>query len=255
MQDFDVTLAPGAVRIINVQADYIYYRAGSAGGADSAIEFSPRSGGESVFLYPGQSYRIPSQQRALGSEWAMKNRKGEATIVGYVLMGEGAFQDNRISGAVEVIDGGKAKTLANMAFIASGSPTSDGTTAPALYMRNPAGSGKNIIVKTLSVSVGTAQAYGMCIADGVSGTDNSVAGIISKSQDGVFAAKVYVHTTGAQVGSIYQSYVTAALSSGQIDKTVFQEPIVVKPGRQIKVFGTTAGTSLFATMECVEEAI
>ena len=103
-----------------------------------------------------------------------------------VLVAGQSFIDDRITGEVSVIDGGMSRTLSNQAYVASSNPSSDATTGPAIYLQNPAGSGKNIIVKSIRSSLTTAQSYGVCWAAGVTGADDSANGIISKSQTGAF---------------------------------------------------------------------
>lgn len=100
MQFYDINIAPSDAREIQVQGDYVYYLSGSAGGADSTITLRDVSGSDTVLLKPGQAYRLGTGGRNV--RWIVGNYAGTGTIVGLLLMGEGEFSDNRISGSVEV---------------------------------------------------------------------------------------------------------------------------------------------------------
>ena len=255
MNIYDIAIAPGGVHTINVQADYIYFLKGTAGGADTTIVFQPSAGGESVYLQPGQAYKMPAAMRGKNVTWVLRNLKGEGRIAGVILMGEGEFQDNRVSGSVEVIDGGKARTMANMAFTASAAVGSDATTGPAIYLQNPAGSGRVIVVKSFNISVEAALTYGLCWVDGVTGGEQSAEAIVSKSQAGAFAAKIFRHSTGTQKVGLKNSFAMGSLAANGSAMTVFQEPIVLRPGMQLMAFATTGPGTILTTWECIEEVL
>ena len=253
MQDYDIKLAPGDVRVINVQADYIYYRAGSAGGADPAIEFSRRSGGERVFLYPGQSYRLPADS-AYGSEWALRNLKGEQTIIGSILMGEGSFQDNRISGAVEVIDGAKSRTLAGMAFSIATAPGTGVTVNSRVAILNPTGSTKNVVVESVAFApeaVATANLYSgtgpIGLADPGISKHMGMAGQIS-------VAQVSKDATTTTVGAGTAMWQMSAAAGGR-DFWVPKEPIVIPPGKSLIIWSNVKNVNFAALIEWFEEGI
>lgn len=172
-----------------------------------------------------------------------------------IIIADSSFIDNTVLGSVSVVDGGKARTLANAAYVASLGVTSDATTGPAAYLRNPAGSGKNIIVKSIRVSFSTATSYGVSWATGVTGADQSAISIVSKSNSGSFAGKVNAHTTGAKAGTTQNSLATAILAANSVDAVTFAEPVVITQGNQIVIFGTSVSTTMLGVLECVEEAV
>jgi hypothetical protein len=255
MQDYDINLAPGAVRRIDAQADYIYYRSGSAGGADAAIEFAPVSGGESIFLYPGQAYRVPNKAGGMGYGWTLKNRKGEATIIGVVILGEGQFEDNRISGSVEVIDGGKARTMAGLAF--SGAYGAGYT--PGNYSRlslwNPAGSGKNVILEAIALSSGAALTVNLYKSDApATGGSSNGQGKLLNGNALVSTAQVIQDSNQPALGSNGTAIWQLAVVANGKDLWKPTEPIVVQPGRALMAWGLTAGADFALSLEWFEES-
>lgn len=173
-----------------------------------------------------------------------------------LFVGSGDAGTRRTSGDVSVIDGGKSRTLANTAFIASEGATGDATTAPAVYLMNPAGSGRNIVVKSFRVSFSAAQSYGLEWSLGVTGLDNSALAVVSKSNAGVFVAKVYRHTTGVLAAkSGTNSLATASLAANSVDYVLFTEPVVIRQGDQLKAFGTGSSSTGIFVFECIEEVV
>jgi len=253
MQDYDVTLDIGQARSINVQADYIYYRAGSAGGADAAIEFSPQAGGESVFLYPGQSYRVPRTARGLGSVWTLRNRKGEGKIVGSVLMGEGSFQDNRISGAVEVIDGGRNRTIAGQAYMGAVAALAVAANYSHVQLWNPPGTGKNLVVEAVMAASSAAalidfgpQSVMLSNLFGAPRSKRFATGAVA-----TVAEARYQQGVALMLGN---SFANVMVPASQTMQVVFHEPIVIAPGWGLMVQSEQVNTLLTATFEYFEES-
>lgn len=155
MEIYDISIAPGQIRDIFCNGSYVYFYAGSAGGADATITVNQDSRGQRVLLQPGQAYRMADG--TTGTRWLIGNLRGEGTIVGRLVIGSGKLTDNRVSGSVEVIDGEKSRTLAGGNYI--GTPTLFGTATeyPITQLWNPAGSGVNLIVQRVA---GTAPVVG-----------------------------------------------------------------------------------------------
>jgi hypothetical protein len=254
MQIFDIAIAPNNPRPVDVAASYVYFYEGSAGGADTTLLIQRIGDGATALLRPGQAIKFPASSAA-NTKFLISNVAGQAVISGKLLFANGEFSDNRVTGSVEVVDGGRARTLMNQAFVAGASCTSDAASIPAFYLQNPAGSGKNIIVKACSMSANVAQPYGVATVPGVTGEDVTAAGIVSKSGDGGFVAKAYRNVTGPLSVSGKNSYVSGHLQANQTDRVVLQEPIVIRPGRQIMAFATVANCNIIAVFECIEEVI
>lgn len=255
MQVYDIALKPGESRQIHVQADYIYFLNGSAAGADTTIEFRPNSGGETVYLKPGQAFKLPASQRGMGITWVMKNLKGEATIIGQVLMGEGEFQDNRISGSVEVIDGAKARTLAAVAFSgAFGTGAAQGCYS-RISLWNPENSGKNVILETIALSSNLALPVNLFKAN------EPATGVQARGQGKLLnASNLQSAALGVQdanqtgTGPGVALYQLSVIQNGK-DVWAPKEPIVIAPGRALMAWANVPNVGFALSMEWFEESV
>jgi len=147
MQYYDLNIGVTGSRFIDVRASFIYFLNGSAGGSDTTIKVKNESGGDEILLKPGQAFRLPNGQ--FYNRWIISNYLGQAAIVGQLLLGEGDFFDGRISGSVEVIDGGKARVLADATYIGAASQIAVAAQNSHCQLWNPAGSGENLIVEQI----------------------------------------------------------------------------------------------------------
>jgi len=250
MQVFDINQKPGAVRLIDQLADYVYFLNGSAGGGDTTIVVRPESGGDSVFLKPGQAYKFNDNERA--ARWSITNLKGEGDIIGQVLFSVGMFTDNRVSGSVEVIDGGKARTLAGQAFYSMVSSAPVAGQWGACQLWNPPDSGKNLILS----------AYGFQndVATGIRirGATTKLATVAEKppskklgGPNGV--AETYSAPNGTVTMTNY--YPGATLAANSTFEKVLREPIVIPPASGLFVYTIALNVNLFAAFEFCEDAI
>jgi hypothetical protein len=253
MNIYDIGIEPGGVHTINVQAEYIYFRTGTAGGGDTTVVFQPNAGGESVYLQPGQAYKMPAAMRGKNVTWVLRNLKGEGRIAGVILMGEGEFQDNRVSGSVEVIDGGKARTMANTAFMMMAFSAANPAAYSMAQLWNPIASGKNLIVEQLVCSSsGTA-------ASGIFARFNSapLAGGSSKAGTSkkAFGAPAIGMAQSFQVTPIPATTSDNFLTLDKNNKAIkFSEPLCLPPGTGLFLFNLTVNEDLTATFEWFEEA-
>jgi len=255
MQVFDISIAPGASRQIDVQADYIYFLTGSAGGMDTTIAFRPESGGETVYLKPGQAYKLSRNER-MGTRWSMLNLKGEATIVGQVLMGQGEFFDNRISGSVEVVDGGKARTIAGTTFmqcIAVG-PVAGQLAFAELW--NPAGSNRRLVVKSVFAATGTSGTNGIVLSYATQALATLIANCQAKRPGAATSIAQARSTNSASTAVVAgQSLYREPGPNGVKLGRVFDEPLIIDPGYGLLVYTDDMGASLQANVEFIEELI
>lgn len=251
MQVFDINIKPNMPRTIDVRATYIYFLSGSAGGADSTIAFQPDAGGETLYLRPGQAYKIPASDR-IGTRWTMSNLKGEAAITGQVLMGEGEFIDNRITGSVEVIDGGKARTMAGVSYLANQFALAAAGEYPHIQLLNQS-STKRLIVKQIMLSSAVAQQFLLTTWNAAL----TVAGNapVNKMQGGpASAGQVFTQSSGVLIGAA-GGMLAPFIGANSSFSVTLTEPIVLNQNNGVLVRSGSPGSAITVAFEYIEESL
>lgn len=252
MQIYDITIAPNNVQEVASQGRYIYYYNGSAGGADASITVKHDMSGTAIVLKPGQAFRLDDKERG-GGRWLIGNYANTAPILGRIVVGNGRIDDNTITGSVEVIDGGKNRTKAGMAFMMYANQVQTAGQVTINQLWNPVGSGKNAIVERINLTCGgTAQAIVVRLTNtplpGATGCQSKLVGgpVSSCVVQGVSQAGL---ATGTVVWAMYfaaNSTVTLPLS----------EPIILPPGSGISASsGQPTGLDVPFSVEFYEESI
>lgn len=247
MQVFDIKIAPGASRLIDQLANYVYFLEGSAGGADTTIVIRPQTGGDAVFLKPGQEYKFDESESDV--KWSIANLKGEAEIVGKLLFAKGKFGDNRISGSVEVIDGGKNRTSAGTAFMANLYSSAVAGQASKVQLWNPLGSGKNIIIAQLTAAI--PGGYSLVVKLESAPINGPVAAPVGSKKAGGPASVALGYYSTADVVPINGG--TYGLSSGVVCKLT--EPILLPPGWGMTCGAPVLNNAAGAGVEFFEEFV
>lgn len=172
---------------------------------------------------------------------------------GYLLVSDSTFVDDRVTGEVSIIDGGKARSYASQAFFANVFCGAVAAQLSHCQLWNPPGSGKNLIVEQYYVSSGSASAIGIGLYNAQLST---AAGNPLSKNNGVGAgvASQWSQNNAAALasGSAAQVYVNAAQTSPLIK---FTEPLIVKPGNGIFAVNQTANATLGLCLEFFEEVI
>lgn len=252
MQVFDINQVPGVTRLIDQVADYVYYLSGSAGGADTTIAVRPQSGGETVYLKPGQAYKFGQGEGA--ARWSITNLKGEAAIIGQLLFSTGEFTDNRVSGSVEVIDGGKARTNAGQAFMSWGDLGGAVGVNSVHQLWNPAGSGKNVIIEQISASSVAGGFAGFAFWNAALPTlvaANGGSGTSKKS--GIGASTAQRRTDQTAVLPYGPSLFSTSLTANVNFDRKFNEPVLLTPGMGFCIFHGSPNTEIAVGLEWFEE--
>jgi hypothetical protein len=252
MQLYDITITASQTRQLDARGNYFYYYAGSAGGADPTITLRGLSSGLRIVLKPGQAFRLPAGSSE--NSWVMTNYAGAATILGSVIVGNGEITDNRVTGSVEVVDGGKNRTNAGTAF---SSAISSGAGVAAQYAHcgiwNPSGSGKNVIIERLIISTAAASVVQYGTATNYIGSLNG--GASSKKSGGTAStgqASFGNSATNLPSGFSYMGILQ--INANVPFDLVLKEPIIVQPNAGFAVANATTNTSLTITTEFFEES-
>ena len=246
--DFPFTIAPGQTITVSTTQAYLYYEAGSAGGADASIRVAADIGDE-IVLKPGQGFRYSGPFSRL----YLSNNKGQAPIIGHIVLEAGEFFDNRVTGTVDIVDGGKNRTLAGQTFVmaASNGPAAGQYGVQELW--NPAGSGKNVIVEQIQVSSAAASNI-LC---GWTGTrvGAGAAGILSKKAGGANSSAAATFLSLAALPGTFNYLTTCNVQANGTILLPFKEPIVIPPGFGLIIANSTASNSLQMWAEFFEEGI
>jgi hypothetical protein len=245
---YDFTIQPGGSFTLLVEGSF--YRIQSSTGA---LEVR-RDGGSGVGpIYAGQGEREEEFKRLTIVD------KSGAINRGFICVSDGSFVDDRVTGSVEVIDGGKNRVNSGVAFVLSGAVTGAAGISPTLTLWNPAGSGENFFVKTTRFSSPVTQAYAVRLitALGVGVTGPVAAAVVPKKIGTTSAALAYQNDATAFAGTAapFNALVSSNLSANAIDSVTFTEPICISPGQGLQFFSTAPASQFIASAEFVEEVI
>jgi len=237
---YDFNLLAGQSQNIDVKGRFFKYKSGTG-----MIRVRTSLGG-AVDLLPGQGV-----EDVEFTGLTVSDRSG-ANNVGSILAGAFKYTDDRISGSVEVIDGGRNRTIANQAFMTNTycGPTAGNT--PMVQLWNPVGSGKRVVVERVTRSSGSAGNIVVALVNYALATFDKYAR--SKLSGGsVSTSEVrYFSKVGAQNDP--------ALTSDPVQANVpllfqFIEPVVLLPGFGLVIAASSIGTDVVGAFEYFEELI
>jgi hypothetical protein len=134
IQSQDITIAPGASQIVQIGGQVVDFI--SSGSAFDVIEIRPDFMQGSATLKQGQGFDFG----ALFTQLLVINH-GATAITGTLVISTSGFRNFRISGDVNVLDGGKSRSLNNSAFMASAFVGPVAAQFSRVQLWNPAGSG------------------------------------------------------------------------------------------------------------------
>lgn len=247
---YDFTLIAGGMQRLPVVGDF--FKVISATGVINVNVDT----GATLDLMPGQGLR------ELNFNTLTITDKSGAANSGKILVGFSGMIDDRVSGEVSVIDGGKSRVLSNasgMASIAYGTASNPGVgqyQAGALW--NPAGSGKRIVVSQIIVqgeqNAGVLAVRYITATFGAQAAADAVASKYAAQAHGL-SAQVWVSTTlAAPVGASFggRVYVGATMAPVVYRPT---EPWVLAPGVGLVVAGVTLQAGFSGAVDFFEEPV
>jgi len=179
--------------------------------------------------------------------------KTGAANIGTILVSDGEFIDDRITGSVTVIDSAYQLTLTGQSWAGSVNFTATAGNFPHAQIKNPTGSGKNVVVTSLSMtSVAAAGAgIGFLSAD----LTTAVGGVTAKLSTGAAALSALLKSQ-SNAASLIANYIwTANLSANSLVAVPFAKPIVLKPGDGVAVVMTSVADGMQVNFEGEEYSI
>ncbi|WP_423197144.1 hypothetical protein DFLDMN_000720 [Cupriavidus sp. H19C3] len=245
VQQYDLNIQPGGAQNIDVAGDRIQFL--SAVDPFAKIEIRPNYAQGNISLRPGQGFRFSEQV----TRWVVFNR-GSVPLQGFLLIGSGDFFDQRIAGTVDVIDGGKARTMGGLAFSGYAYQTAGGALYPHVELWNPAGNTKNLFVEQVSVITGGTLSSGV----GVRGHNGPLSTIFGNPA----SKKIGATNSSAELRVQSSATLIGATNLMAFDKALrvlkFSEPIQIAPGCGLIVLNGLAnvGEDIGVNFEFYEEA-
>ncbi|MGK5023116.1 hypothetical protein, partial [Janthinobacterium sp. LB2P10] len=230
---YDFNLPPGGALNLDVKGKFFKYRSGTG-----AIRVRASKGGY-VDLLPGQGVRGFDFESL-----TVADRSG-ANNVGVLIVGDFDFQDDRIAGTVDVVDGGKARTLSNIAGISGLNCGASAGVYSWAQLWNPVGSAKNMIISGLQVS--SSGAGGIVIRSTNAPFATLAGNPVSKlNQNIITAIEVRTATGAAWPG---QGISTILVSAGTNVPVSLKEPIVMQPGFGLAISGGSLNQDVSGIVE------
>ncbi len=194
-------------------------------------------------LLPGQG-----MERAEFSLLQFTDTSGFANEVRVLVAGD-LFIDDRISGEVSVIDGGKARTVSGAVFGGRVSVAAAASEYAQIQFWNPPGSGRRVIVGSFNIicSAGSAIVGIGAVAMAAANVPLLVQSKLAGGAAGVTEQR-YVASAAYPV----MSYLNQAASGVQIKDP---EPYIILPGYGFNVIATNLNVVLSASAHLIEEVL
>lgn len=201
--------------------------------------------GAVVTIEPGQGIRnFPFGKLTIIDKSGALNR-------GLILVADADMIDDRVTGEVSVIDGGRARTLAGTAFIASGFRSADSGLHPVVEIWNPS-LVKSVTIKSMMISSSVDTPVAMGFVTAASGGKQGFS-ISKKAPGNSGVAEVW---NDEMSGYPYvKSFHTSNIKAGVSFVVALAEPIVLPPGNGLAVASSSMviGALLTVSAEVLEE--
>lgn len=237
---------PAGGREINAKATFLRYHEGDANGLDTTIRV--RADGNDLGTFgPGDSIELNEP----ATRWTIAPLSG--SCAGSIRLGMGRVSSSSISGVVEVVDGGRSRSLSRTAFMA---PCAANTVAGQFahcQIWMPAASTSRVIAKALKVS--SSVAGGVHLRSHNAALATLYGGLLPKLINGgglISTAEMRQANSAAMLGNGMGVIQIAASSSVSWE---FVEPIVINPGFGLLIVHSVVNTDLVATVEGYVESI
>jgi hypothetical protein len=251
MQQFDITVPGVGGFPVHAPGRYIKYLSGNNGGGDTSLVVTPGGqGGSKIVLQPGQAYRV-ADSKPTPDSWTLASNAGGATITGKVVIGDGRIDDNSLSGTVQVVDGGKARTLAGTAFIGTCGTGGVSAQYTRTQLWNPANNPNRLVVEQLSITASAATGAGIIVSTA------ALANLYEQGQSKKLGgATSLAQTYYDNTATIYPLPLIGNISTEAGNKQAWfvpHEPYVVPPGYGITIEHNTVFLTGSSTFEWYEE--
>ncbi|MFM0364221.1 hypothetical protein [Paraburkholderia sediminicola] len=247
IQAYDINLGPAgsntATQIIEATAQICDFL--SSGSAFDQIEVRPNFMQGAAVLKLGQGF----DAGALVDRWLIVN-KGNTAVSGSVVLSTAGFRNFRISGDVNVLDGSKSRSLANMAYGANVSSAAVAAQFSRAQLWNPASNPNRLIVEAVTVwaagnaNVTLAGNTVQLVTASQLGNPKKMGGTASVA--GTFSDSVAAYAAPTLIAS-YPAV------GGQQQVVQIHEPVIVPPGYGVFGICNVANNAMQMNFEWYEE--
>lgn len=253
MQKFDFTAkATKAAFVVHAQGRYLKYASGNAGGNDTGLIVTPGGNpGQQILMYPGQAITLASNVR-MPDSWNVSCALGQGDISGSVIIGDGRIDDDTLQGVVQVVDGGKQRTLSGNAFAGYGSVGATAGQYARIQLWNPLTNPNRLVVEAVTVLANGGMLAAVLQFNAASLANLQQQGVSKKSGGAASAASINYDTTAAAIGFPGPMIGMAEPNPGT-QGFKFSEPVIVLPGAGLVMYSSTLNTTMGASFEWYEE--
>lgn len=239
---YPVSMQPGESVQLLVQGSY--FKIASSTGV---LDVTGDTFGTIEGVLAGQGLRGYPFQRL-----TLRDRSGVGNVV-RLLVADELFIDDRITGSVEVIDGGRNRSMVSAAFSGVGYSAAVAGMKAHVQLYNPPGSGRRLVVKSVKVIayVGSWNADLRMLNSPLAGTVNAPACKMLGGASGVAQLRDQANAGLMFSGESLMTF--GGASSGSSDAFRFEEPILIGPGKGMVVFLYQENATLQVPIEWFEE--
>ncbi|RQP43154.1 hypothetical protein [Burkholderia ubonensis] len=244
IQSYDIQIPPGGAQTIEAGGQIFDFL--SSGSAFDQIQVLPEFQQGNVTLKLGQGFDAGK----VVNRWFVKN-PGTTAINGTVVLSTAGFRNFRITGDVNVLDGAKSRTLANIAYSGAAFVNTAAGQMPYVQLWNPAANPNRLVLEQIEIDSSTTPLTGSMGFTQTQGTAQQTG--VAKRSGGT--ASMAICGTQSVVYSGFNPMVRDfSLQTNGTQQIKFSSPLIIMPGWAFEIRANNAAAYLAANFEWYEEA-
>jgi hypothetical protein len=235
-------------QIVNVSGDFLYVDAASTGAV--TLELNNQYNDPSAPFYAQPGFGLAALFKQLKLSWSAQPGKFIRLMYS---TGDRVVPTNSttINGTVSTVDGGLSRTLAEVAFVGLASSGAVAAQYSHGELWNPAASGRNLFLETVTVTSSAAQAFSM----GHHNASLAGAATLMNKYLGKPAGVALVRQTNNAAQQITVVGSVARIAAGGSFIMAFKEPVLIPPGMGYVVVSNTVNLDMVANFEWYEQGL
>jgi hypothetical protein len=241
------SLAAGTQLVLPLTGNVLYVdQKPNSGICSLHFQDDARSGNTPFTIFPGFVARIPFTQLLI--ENAAQPGQIMRLIYGVDIDFVPAVSPG--NGVIQVVDGGRARTAAGIAFLGGQGSAAGAGLYPHVEIWNPAASGKNCVIEQIMFTAVTTGGV-VQFRESASALAVFMNTFSSKLSSGANSTmELYVESNAAPLGNPW-SYMYVPADT--VITVTFREPMVVEPGAGLIVGRSLVNSTIYANFEFYEE--